>query len=223
MIRNLLFVAVVLLLLLAGWRLIQRIEREAAVNATVLFDSDVPLGEGSEVVEKSLVIGRVTNVVREEGRTAVSIAIQKDYGNRLLADSLFSIEGEGDSARLRVMNMLAFGEPVRDGAVMRAREEKISGWISRHGPAVGAFLRDVEQRAEKIVHDYDSETFNRELERWKEKLPEWKREGDEVLGRNLETLKEKVAEMERKLREAKKDAEADDLKARFQKWIEQQK
>jgi hypothetical protein len=213
-------VAIVFLLVLAAgvWYGARRFASRDDVRVTVIFKDAGALSRGAHVTVEDVVIGRVTKVAELETQHAVSIVVEKEHRNELLRDSIFVIREEGDSARLQVVNNVAVGSPLADGAVVYAREDSVSRWLAKHGPEVGALLGKLEGKARELVDDYESGKLTRELDQYREKFPEWKRQGEDVARRNLESLERRVEQMEEALRKENRDEEAEELKRRFETW-----
>ena len=179
------------------------------VKATIVFGDAGALQRGDAVVEKGAVIGRITAIDRLDGRPAVTIRIPKESRERVLSDSLFTVDGR----TLVVTNTFAFGSPVDDGAIVQAREDRVSRFLAKAAPKVQPFVDDVKAKADQL--------FETQLDEWKAKVPDWKREGKESLDRNLAAAKARVEKMQEELRKKNKEEEARKLKERFDRWVEE--
>ena len=178
------------------------------VKATIVFRNAGDLRSGDAVVEKGEVVGRVISVDKLDDRQAVTIRVPKEARERVLSDSLFTVDGRS----LVVTNTFAFGSPVDDGAVVHAREDRVSRFLAKAAPKVQPFVDDVKAKADQL--------WESQLDEWEAKVPEWKREGRASLDRNLAAAKAKVDRMAEDLRKKDKEEEARKLKERFERWVE---
>ena len=193
------FLAVLFLLILAAglWMAARWSRHRDDLRVSVVFDSASGLRKGSRVMSKGRVIGQVTGVAALEKGEAVSVRIVKSSRSELMTDSLFSVGQASGKPVLIVTNTIAVGRPLEDGAVIRVREDKISRWIARHGEKLGPLLGKVQRKASELIDQYQEGKLDAELDKIREKIPEWRREGDEVLTRRLEELSDKINDLDR--------------------------
>jgi hypothetical protein len=189
------------------------------LDVTIIFRSAEPLQEGNDVVEESLVIGRVTAVGRLDRQDAVSVTVDGEHRKRILSDTAFSIEGEAPDARLVVTNRFSSGPPVADGAVLHAREERLGRWLEDRGREVAPAVRALGERASRLIAEYEEGKFDERLEEWRRRYPEWQKSGREVVDRNVESLQAQVRKGEELLRSRGRDAEARRLREKFDEWL----
>jgi hypothetical protein len=218
MLRTALAIILIAILAVGVWYGARWFAGRDDLHVTVVFESAGELRQGDPVTTAGLVIGRVVRVASLETQDAVSIVVEAQHRKELMRDSLFSIEEEGDGARLEVINSVAVGPPLADGAVVYARDDRVSRWIAKHGDELGAALGKLKGQAGKLIEKYESGELQDELERYKRQAPEWRRQGDEVLRRNLGNIEKKVDDMEKALREHNRVKEADELRRRFEEW-----
>lgn len=178
------------------------------IKATIVFDDSRGLRRGDPVLENGVVVGRVTRVDRLDDRSAVTVRLAREHRRAIVTDSLFTIETDG----LVVSNTFAVGSPVEDGALLRAREDRVSRWLARHGSSVKPFLDKARARADEFIdaHDFDD---------WSASVPRWKKEGKAALERHLEEAQAKVDRTAEELRKRGKEGEATRLQERFRSWV----
>lgn len=218
MLRTVFAILLLAILATAVWYGVRWFAQRDDLHVTVVFESAGELRPGDAVTSGGLVIGRVTKISRLESQEAVSILVQKEHRGEMMRDSLFSIEEAGGEARLEVINSVAVGALLPDGAVVYARDDKLSRWLAKHGSEVGAVLGKLEGKARKLMDDYESGKLESEIERYKQQVPEWRRQGEDVLRRNMGKAEEKVEAMEKVLRDNDRVKEADELRRRFEEW-----
>jgi len=213
-----------LILLAAGvWTAARWLRHRNDLRATVIFEKPTGLREGNHVTRDGVVIGRVTGVATLEQQQAVSLRIDSPYRKHLQTDSLYALLGSPPRVRLEVRSMLAIGKPLADGAVVYAREDRLKNWIEKQKASVAPLIEKLSRSAEDLRRKYEAGEFDRELEKWKKKLPEWEKEGGAAFSRNLEELKKKVARVEAELREQNRKEDADSLRSRFERWLNEVK
>jgi hypothetical protein len=178
------------------------------VKATIIFDRAGSLRRGDPVLEDGLEVGRVIRVDKVDDRTAVTVRLDRDHRRAIVSDSLFTVE----DGSLNVANTFAVGAPVENGAIIHAREDRISRWLAKHGGAVKPYLDKARAKADEII--------DRDFAEWNAKAPDWKREGSEAFKRHLEEARQRVAKTEADLRASNRADEARKLKERFEKWID---
>lgn len=218
MFRTVLAILLLLLLATAVWYGGRWLAEREDLHVTVILESAGELQPGDPVTAGGIEIGRVREISEVESRDAVSIVVKKEHRNELLRDSLFSVRGSGDATRLEVVNAVAVGAPLPDGAVVQARDDKVSRWLAEHGTDLGAALSKLESKARRLIEEYESGELTRQLEEYQRKLPEWKDQGDEIARKKMTSISRKVDQAERALREHGRVREADQLRKRFEQW-----
>ena len=197
-----------LLLLAAGvWFGARWFAHRGELKATIVFDRAGDIRKGDPVLEEGAEIGRVIRVDKVDERTAVTVRLARDHRRAIVSDSLFSIH----HGALNVSNTFAVGAPVENGAILRAREDRIGRWLAKHGSAIKPYLDKARVKADQFI--------DQDFAEWTAKAPEWKREGSDSFKRHVEQARQRVAKAESELRAADKMEEAEKLKKRFEKWI----
>jgi hypothetical protein len=115
------------------------------LKATIIFHSAEGLRRGDPVVENQLVIGRVSAIDRVDDRDAVTVRLDKEHRRAIVSDSLFAI----DDHRLLVTNAFAVGAPVENGAVLTAKDDKVSRWLAKNGAKVEPYVERLKQSTDK--------------------------------------------------------------------------
>ena len=159
--RKLLGLLFLLLLAAAVWLGARAFVHRGEVKATIVFDDVHGLRRGDPVVEHNTVAGRVTSVDRLGERSAVTVRIDRMHRRSILTDSLFAI----DHNQLIVTNTFAVGRPIDDGALLEAKEDRVSRWLAKHGGAVEPFVDNVRSRADQLI-DKNSDV----AKKWKERV-----------------------------------------------------
>lgn len=213
---------VFLILLAAGvWTAARWLRHRDDLRATVIFDQPTSLREGNHITRDGVVIGRVTAVATLEHQEAVSIRVDSSYRKQLQTDSSYELIGDSPNVRVEVKSMLAIGKPLADGAVVYARQDKLKNWLEKQTASIGPLLDRLSRGADDLKRKYEAGEFERELEKWKKKLPEWEKEGGAALSKNVEEIRKKVARAEAELRQQNRTADADSLRRRFDRWLEE--
>jgi hypothetical protein len=205
------FFALILMVVLAAaaWFGARWFAHRGEVKATIVFDDASSLRRGDPVLEDAVVVGRVIRIDKVDDRDAVTVRLSRDHRRAIVTDSLFSAERHA----LDVSNTFAVGRPIDDGAILYAREDKISRWLVRHGGAVKPLLDKARAKADALIDDDD-------FAGWTAKVPEWKKEGGQSLQRNLDDARRSVDKAVTDLRASNHAEEAKKLKERFEKWID---
>ena len=159
--RKLLGLLFLLLLAAAVWLGARAFVHRGEVKATIVFDDVHGLRRGDPVMEHNDVAGRVTSVDRLGERSAVTVRIDRMHRRSILTDSLFAI----DHNQLIVTNSFAVGRPIDDGALLEAKEDRVSRWLAKHGGAVEPFVDNVRSRADQLI-DKNSDV----AKKWKERV-----------------------------------------------------
>lgn len=211
-----------LILLAAGiWAAARWLRQRNDLRATVVFEQPTSLRQGNHITSGGVVIGRVTAVSRLEQQEAVSIRIDSASRKQLQTDSSYELLGAPPNVRVEVKSMLAIGKPLADGAVVYAREDKLKNWLEKQKASIAPLLERISRSADDLKRKYEAGQFDRELEKWKKKVPEWEKEGGEAFSKNVEEIRKKVAGLEAELRQQKRSADADSLRRRFDRWLEE--
>ncbi len=159
--RKLLGLLVLLLLAAAVWLGARAFVHRGEVKTTIVFDDVYGLRRGDPVLEHNEVAGRVTSIDRLGERSAVTVRIDRMHRRSILTDSLFAI----DHDQLIVTNTFAVGRPIDDGALLEAKEDRVSRWLAKHGSAVEPFVDNVRARADQLI-DKNSDV----AKKWKERV-----------------------------------------------------
>lgn len=217
MFRKLLAIAVLGGLLWVAFHFSRSVRHEEDLVATLVFDDAPGVRRGTPVTEKGEPIGEVTEIGAIAEKKAVTVAIPLEYRNRIFTDSSFEIGG--DPAEIRVLSSLSVGSPLGNGAVVVARTDRISRLLAKGGEKLAPHVVAARDRALDMISEYDAEMFREQLDEWSEKVPEWKREGSDVLKRNVADLDETVDEIEAALRRIGRETEADRIRKAFDDWV----
>ena len=145
--RKLLSILFLLVLAAVVWFGARAFVHRGEVKATIVFDDVHGLRRGDPVVEHNEVVGRVTSVDPLGERSAVSIRLDRTHSRAILTDSLFTI----DHNQLIVSNTFAVGRPIDSGALIEAKEDRLSRWLAKHGGAVEPFVNNVRERADQLI------------------------------------------------------------------------
>jgi ABC-type transporter Mla subunit MlaD len=216
-VKKLLALIVLLAAAAALWLGARYVAHRGEVRATIMFRSAEGLEVGDDVVEGATVVGKVTHVVHLDGEDAVSIRLDRDHRRAVVNDSLFAVDGR----QLTVTNTLAVGAPVEDGAVLKAREDRVSRWLARHGSSVQPFMEKLKRAADSRLDQLDADHIEASLTRWKAEVPDWKAEGREALDRHLADLRERVDKSAAELKRSNRAAEARELTEKFERWLQE--
>jgi preprotein translocase subunit YajC len=208
------------LLLLIGaavWFGARALVHRGEVKATVVFDRAGALRKGDPVVAEGAPIGIVTKISHLDGNDAVSIRIDREHRRDVVSDSLFAIDGH----RIVVTNTFAVGSPIADGAVLRARTDRVSSWLAKHAAGVQPLIARMKRAADDQIEKLDEKHIDAELAALKSKVPNWKAEGADALDHRLGEVKSRMATIEDDLRRSNRAAEARKLKEKFDKWLDE--
>jgi hypothetical protein len=145
--RKLLGLLFLLVLAAAVWLGARAFVHRGEVKATIVFDDVHGLRRGDPVVEHNDVAGRVTSIDPLGDRSAVTVRLDRTHRRSILTDSLFAI----DHDQLIVSNTFAVGRPIDDGALLEAKEDRVSRWLAKHGGAVEPFVNKVRARADALI------------------------------------------------------------------------
>jgi hypothetical protein len=159
--RKLLGLLFLLVLAAAVWLGARAFVHRGEAKATIVFDDVHGLRRGDPVMERNEVAGRVMSVEPLGDRSAVTIRIDRAHRRAVLTDSLFAI----DHNQLIVTNTFAVGRPIDDGALLEAKEDRVSRWLAKHGGAVEPFVNNVRARADALI-DKNSDA----AKKWKERV-----------------------------------------------------
>ena len=161
-----------LLLLIAAavWFGARALVHRGEVKATIVFDHAVGLHAGDPVVADGTPIGVVTKITELDGSDAVSVRIDREHRRDLVGDSMFAI----GKHRVIVTNTFAVGSPVADGAVLRARTDRLSTWLAKHAKSVQPLIAKVKRAADENIDKLDEKHLDAELASLKAKVPDGK-------------------------------------------------
>lgn len=159
--RKLLGLLFLLVVAAAVWLGARAFVHRGEVKATIVFDDVHGLRRGDPVVEHNDVAGRVTSVDRLGERSAVTVRLDRMHRRSILTDSLFAI----DHNQLVVTNTFAVGRPIDDGALLEAKEDRVSRWLAKHGGSVEPLVDKVRARADELI-DKNSDV----TKKWKERV-----------------------------------------------------
>jgi ABC-type transporter Mla subunit MlaD len=182
------------------------------IKATLVFHEAGALKKGDPVVEDDQTIGRVTKITQLDGQDAVVVRLDRAHRRAIVTDSLFSVENR----RIVVTNTFAVGKPIDDGAVLRAKDDRFSRWLARHANAVKPLVEKVKRAADEKLDAIDAELASAAA-----KVPDWKREGKDVFDKNVDALKKKIEKTEKDLKRSKRFGEAEQLRAKFERWLDE--
>jgi hypothetical protein len=211
------FGAFLLLVALAAgaWMAARYIAHRGEVTAAIVFRDASALRAGDPVIEGDDVVGRVVSISRVNDQDAVTIRLDRTHRRAVVSDSLFAVANHA----LRVTNTLAIGAPIADGAIVYAREDKLSRWLAKHSGAVQPFLDKLKRNTDEHLDALSTDNFDETLDQWKAKLPEWKKEGSASVDRRVAELEARVTTMTNELERSNRAEEARRVKERFQKWL----
>ena len=219
MFRRLLAIVLLVSLAVLVWYAARWVQHKDDLTATVIFDGPQTFVPGDQILLDQLVIGEVTKVVSLDEKTAVSIRVDREFRNDVLGDSLFVPYGASFPRYISIVNSIAVGRPVPDGAVIIAREDRLTRFLADGADRIAPTLKKLGAKAAQAWEDWDSQKFEQQLDEWETQMPEWRKQGDEVFQRNVESVKGTVAELEKSLREAGKSEEAEKIRSRFRQWL----
>lgn len=191
-----------------------------ALEATLIFDTPQVVQAGVPVTLDGERIGRVVRVSRLEKRQALVVSVERERRNFVRTDSSFEVERAEGKPQLVVSSRFAIGRPVEDGAVIHVRRNKLAGMMEKGAARVIPVAREWTDRTIEALKSYDSEKLESQFDDWSAKVPEWKEAGKESFDRNIEAISKKVDQAEAELRKSKRKADAERLRARFNRWLE---
>ncbi len=180
------------------------------VKATIVFHDAGSLRKGDPVVENDQIIGRVTKVTRLDGQDAVDIRVDRHHRRAVVTDSLFAVDGN----RVLVTNTFAIGKPIDDGAVLQAKDDRLSRWLAKHASSVGPLLEKVKRAADAKLDAIDAQLADAAAQ-----VPQWKQEGAKAFDRHLDELKKQIEKTEDDLKRSNQAAEAKKLREKFDRWL----
>jgi len=156
------------ILAVAVWAGARWMVTRGTVKATIIFQSAQGLSSGDPVLENKATVGKVTRVDKMDDRDAVTVRIDRDHRRAIVTDSLFTI----DDHKLIIMNAFAVGAPVENGAVIQAREDKVSRWLARNGDKVEPLVDKLKAKADQGVETVRTSSSG-EAQKLKEKVDAW--------------------------------------------------
>jgi len=208
------------LLLLIGaavWFGARALVHRGEVKVTIVFDHAVGLHAGDPVIADGTPIGAVTKITQLDGSDAVSVRIDREHRRDLVSDSMFAI----GKHRVIVTNTFAVGSPVADGAVLRARTDRVSTWLAKHASSVQPLIAKVKRAADENIDKLDAKHLDAELASLKTRVPDWKAEGSDALDQRLGAIRSRVGKIEDDLRRSNRAEEARKVKEKFEKWLDE--
>ena len=159
--RKLLGLVFLLVLAAAVWLGARAFVHRGEVKATIVFDDVHGLRRGDPVVDHDGIAGRVTSVDPLGDRSAVTVRLDRMHRRTILTDSLFAV----DHNQLIVTNTFAVGRPIDDGALLEAKDDRVSRWLAKHGGSVEPFVNNLRARADQLI-DKNSDA----AKKWKERV-----------------------------------------------------
>lgn len=187
------------------------------VVSTLLFEKADGLRKGADVRLRDEVIGQVREVHQVGGKTAATVHVRKHHRGDFLTDSVFEVAG--DPAYIKVVNSIAVGAPISDGAVIIAERDRVTRFLASGGEKLQPHIESARRKAAEWIEDFDSGRFQKQLDEWKANAPAWKKAGKETFDENLDEVRRQVDELERSLRSASRNVEADKLRREFDDWV----
>ncbi len=164
-----LFALLFLVALAVGvWYLGQWFAHRGEVKATIVFRDPGSLRPGDPVVEKSVVVGRVTRIDPVDDLKAVTVRLASEHPTAIVTDSLFTVDGH----KLVITNTFAVGRPIESGAVLHAREDRLSKWMAKGGAAVQPYVDQAKAKAGEAAKDApgEAEKLKQDAKKWWEKV-----------------------------------------------------
>jgi hypothetical protein len=216
--RRLLSVVFLIFLAVVVWLGARWFVHRGELRATIILPDAGELRERDPVVSGGVEIGSVSAIAHLDGSDAVSVRISRDHRRDVVSDSLLDVQGTAPHARLIVNNTIAVGAPIEDGEILRPRTDRLTRWLAQHGSAVAPLLSGLRQKADRAIDRYRDGSFDRQLDDWKKRAPEWKEEGTAALDRNLSAARARVEALEADLRKRGRADEAEKLKRKFDAW-----
>ncbi len=177
------------------------------IKATIVFDHPGDIRRGDPVLTNGHVIGRVVRVDAVDERMAVTIRLDRNARRDLVSDSLCAVDGHA----VVVTNTFAVGAPVEDGAIIHAKQDRVSRWLAKHGATVAPYVDAARASADRLIDD--------DFSKWNDEIPEWKKQGRAVFDEHMRSVKKEADDMANDLRTRQKVDEAKKLKERFDKWF----
>ena len=201
--------AVLLLIVLAFgvWAGAQWIVHRNDINATIVFTKVPKLRPGDPVKEDGRTVGKVIRVSELGDRHAVTVRINRRDRRAIVTDSLFDIKDHA----LVVDNNIAVGRPIDDGAILEAHDDRLARWLSHQAEAAKPYLDALRAKIDSLS--------DRDFTEWTKSVPDWKKEGRDAFERHVAEAQKKVAAAQEELRKSNRAAEAQKLKERFEKWL----
>jgi len=208
-----------LLLVIAAavWFGARALVHRGEVKATIVFDHAVGLHAGDPVVADGTPIGVVTKITQLDGNDAVSVRIDREHRRDVVTDSVCTI----GKHRVIVTNTFAVGSPIADGAVLRARTDRVSTWLAKHAKSVQPLIAKVKRAADENIDKLDAKHLDADLASLKAKVPDWKAEGADALDQRLGAIRSRVGKIEDDLRRSNRAEEARKVKEKFEKWLDE--
>jgi ABC-type transporter Mla subunit MlaD len=181
------------------------------IKVTLVVPHADSVRNGDPVLEDGHTIGQVIKTSHiDDGADAVIMRIDRDHRRDVVSDSLFSVE----SRRVVVNNTLAVGNPLEDGSVVNVKEDRLARWLAKHGEAVKPLIEKAKRAADQKLDALDAELASASA-----KVPDWKKQGKDVLDKNVGALEKQIEQTEDELKRSDKAAEAKKLREKFDRWV----
>jgi len=207
--RKLAAVFLLLVLAIAVWVGAQWFVHRDDISVTIVFTKAPSLRPGDPVTESGRAIGKVISISPLADRTAVTVRLNRRDRRAIVSDSLFDVKGHA----LAVDNTIAIGTPVADGAILEARDDRFTRWLSSHAAAAKPYLAAIRARIDALS--------DQDFTEWTKNVPAWKKEGHDAFQRHVDDVQKKVAAAEEELKKSNRLAEAKKLKERFEEWLKE--
>jgi ABC-type transporter Mla subunit MlaD len=181
------------------------------IKVTLVARHAGSLRAGDPVVEDGKTIGQVVKTSHiDDGSDAVIVRIDRQHRRDLVSDSLFSLE----SHRIVVNNTFAVGNPLDDGSVVQVKEDRLARWLAKHGESVKPLIEKAKRAADDKLDALDAELASASA-----KVPDWKKQGKDVLDKNVAALQQRIEQTEDELKRSDQAAEAKKLREKFDRWV----
>jgi len=205
--RKLAAVFLLLVLAIAVWAGAQWFVHRDDITVTIVFTKAPALRAGDPVKESDRTVGKVISISPLGDRTAVTVRLDRRDRRAIVSDSIFDVK----SHTLVVDNAIAIGTPVANGAILEARDDRFTRWLSSHAAAAKPYIEAIRARIDALS--------DRDFTEWTNNVPEWKKEGRDAFQRHVDDVQKKVAAAEEELKKSNRVAEAKKLKERFEAWL----
>lgn len=178
------------------------------LRATLIVDDRGAVKSGAPVAFRDRVIGEVTEVRALEDLSAVAIRVDAADRSIVKRDSKVRIE----DSKVIIEDGVTLASRLEDGGVLRVRNSP-RGWLAEQSDRLGPLVDDLETFVRES--GFDSSAIERELGRWKARIPQLRRDGKERLANAAAEAEDAVAKAEAELRRRGRNVDADRLRAEF--------